>query len=88
MRQGQFVRLRPFRTSAQKLHEQIMRVRRGKRGIKKSYVGRNVVCDRRRRGRTRRPVGRGVVHRLIGDEPIYPPTDYITKRAFDLRMLK
>lgn len=60
---------------------------RGSRRRRKAERGR----PRVRRGRTRKQRGRGTKteragsKRLFGDEPQFPPTDYISKRSFELR---
>jgi len=82
---------RGFRTARQQLKEKVKRERMGKHGGRGTHVWRRQ--RKRRRGEKRQQRGRGVrkvkgsggAKRLIGDEPVFPPTDYIFKRTFELR---
>jgi len=93
MRQGvNLSETQHFKTAGQQLSEQIKKMKRGKRGPKKSYgqVKKRKTDGGRHGGKTRQQRGRGVkrsgvVRRLFGDDPEFPPTNYISQKAFQLR---
>ena len=80
-----------FKTAGQRLFDQIKTMRKHRRSGKHFSTKR--IKGRKLRGRSRQQRGHGHkrgsngagAKRLYGDEPQFPPTDYISKRAFQLR---